>query len=139
MRERLRHSSMSATYSWSSGYGIARGRSTPGGGGPGRYIPDVGGIGGGGGGPAAYANGARVWGSALRAAEPLTARSSAIAAGAGRQRGRGCGDRRPIGGEAPRRSGGRLAVRWCTRRRCQRELHVLKSFSPVWGLLKWGG
>ena len=75
---------MCAMTSRVNGAGIGRGRRTPGGGGPGRYIPGVGGIGGGGGGPMS-STGARVWTSGLRAAEPATARSSAIAAGARRR------------------------------------------------------
>lgn len=80
--------------------GIGRDRSVPGGGGPGRYIPVVGGIGGGGGGPMS-STGARVWVSALRAAEPPTARSSAIASGAGLWRAKGGGGRRRTGRDSP--------------------------------------
>jgi hypothetical protein len=81
---------------------IGCGRSVPGGGGPGRYIPVVGGIGGGGGGPMS-STGARVWVSALRAAEPLMAWSSTIASGAGGWRGKGGGGRRRTARDSPPR------------------------------------
>jgi hypothetical protein len=107
---------------------IGCGRSVPGGGGPGRYIPVVGGIGGGGGGPMS-STGARVWVSALRAAEPLMAWSSTIASGAGRWRVKGGGGRRRTARDA-------LLSGWRTRRRRREQSFTLWNCSDlrqIWG------